>query len=125
MSNGTIIGTILNVTERGEYRTVLVQREAADDYERKHEDKTVLPFELTPYLFKRNGVAALLRPGRAVAVTYHLVGSLGKTGMRFLKAAIDSIESAGGASADEPGAAQTDPTGAAADGQAEDTALPF
>jgi hypothetical protein len=67
MSNGTIIGTILNVTERGEWRTVVIQREAADDYERKHEDKTVLPFELTPYLFKRNGVAALLRPGRSVA----------------------------------------------------------
>jgi hypothetical protein len=124
MSGATIIGTILNVTERGEYRTVLVQREAADDYERTHEDKTVLPFELTPYLFKRNGVAALLRPGRSVAVTYHLVGGLGKTGMRFLKAAIDSIEGVG-AAADEPGSVTTDPTGTAPDGQAESDSMPF
>jgi hypothetical protein len=120
-----MIGTIKEVTERGEYRTVLVQREAADDYERKHEEKTVLPFELTPYLFKRNGVAALLRQGRSVAVTYHLVGSLGKTGMRFLKAAIDSIEGVAGASADEPGAVTTDQTGAAPDGQTESDPLPF
>jgi hypothetical protein len=124
MSNGTIIGTILNVTERGEYRTVLVQREAEDDYERKHAEKTIIPFDLSPYLFKKSGVAGLLRVGTVVAVTFRLTGRE-YNGKRYLSAGIDSIESAGGASADEPGAVQTDPTGAAADGQAEDTALPF
>ena len=124
MSNGTIIGTILNVTERGEYRTVLVQREAADDYERKHEEKTVIPFDLSPYLFKKNGVAGLLKVGTVVAVTFRLTGRE-YNGKRYLSAGIDSIEGVAGASADEPGAVQTDPTGAAPDGQAEDSALPF
>jgi hypothetical protein len=123
MSNGTIIGTILNVTERGEYRTVLVQREAADKYEQEHAEKTVIPFDLSPYLFKKNGVAGLLRVGTVVAVTFRLTGRE-YNGKRYLSAAIDSIEGVG-VSADEPGAVTTDPTGAAPDGQAEDSALPF
>jgi hypothetical protein len=124
MSNGTIIGTILNVTERGEYRTVLVQREAADDYERKHADKTIIPFDMSPYLFKKNGVAGLLKVGTVVAVTFRLTGRE-YNGKRYLSAGIDSIEGGAGAAADEPGAVTTDPTGAAPDGQAEDSALPF
>jgi hypothetical protein len=74
VSNGTIIGTIRNVTERGEWRTVVIQREASDDYERKHEEKTVIPFDLSPYTFKKDGVADLLRVGSVVAVTYRLTG---------------------------------------------------
>ena len=124
MSNGTIIGTILEVTERGEWRTVVIQREAADDYERKHAEKTVIPFDLSPYLFKKNGVAGLLKVGTVVAVTFRLTGRE-YNGKRYLSAAIDSIEGVAGAAADEPGAVTTDPTGAAPDGQAEDSALPF
>jgi hypothetical protein len=123
MSNGTIIGTILNVTERGEYRTVLVQREAADKYEQEHADKTVIPFDLSPYLFKKNGVAGLLRVGTVVAVTFRLTGRE-YNGKRYLSAGIDSIEGVGAAD-DEPGAVMTDPTGAAPDGQAESDPLPF
>ena len=123
MSNGTIIGTILNVTERGEWRTVVIQREAADDYERKHADKTVIPFALSPYLFKKNGVAGLLKVGTVVAVTFRLTGREYNS-KRYLSADIDSIEGVG-ASADEPGAVTTDPTGASPDGQAESTDLPF
>jgi hypothetical protein len=142
MSNGTIIGTILNVTERGEYRTVLVQREAADKYEQEHADKTVIPFDLSPYLFKKNGVAGLLKVGTVVAVTFRLTGRE-YNGKRYLSAGIDSIEGVAGAAADVeqeqaeaesdaafvaagmPGAVTTDPTGAAPDGQAEDAPLPF
>jgi hypothetical protein len=124
MSNGTIIGTILNVTERGEYRTVLVQREAADKYEQEHADKTVIPFDLSPFLAKRSGVAGLLKVGTVVAVTFRLTGRE-YNGKRYLSACIDSIEGVAGASADEPGAVQTDPTGAAPDGQAESDPLPF
>jgi hypothetical protein len=123
MSGATIIGTILNVTERGEYRTVLVQREAADDYERKHADKTVIPFDLSPYLFKKNGVAGLLKVGTVVAVTFRLTGRE-YGGKRYLSAGIDSIEGVG-AVVTNTGAVQTDPTGAAPDGQAESTDLPF
>ena len=123
MSGATIIGTILEVTERGEWRTVLVQREAADDYERKHADKTVIPFDLSPYLAKRSGVAGLLKVGTVVAVTFRLTGRE-YNGKRYLSAGIDSIEGVG-AAADEPGAVTTDPTGAAPDGQAEDSGLPF
>jgi hypothetical protein len=123
MSNGTIIGTILNVTERGEWRTVVIQREAADDYERTHAEKTVIPFDLSPFLAKRSGVAGLLKVGTVVAVTFRLTGRE-YNGKRYLSAAIDSIEGVG-ASADEPGAVTTDLTGAAPDGQAEDDPMPF
>ena len=123
MSGATIIGTILEVTERGEYRTVVIQREAADDYERKHADKTVIPFDLSPYMAKRSGVAGLLKVGTVVAVTFRLTGRE-YNGKRYLSAGIDSIEGVG-ASADEPGAVQTDPTGAAPDGQAESDNMPF
>jgi len=124
MSNGTIIGTILEVSERGEWRTVVIQREAADDYERKHADKTVIPSDLSPFLAKRSGVAGLLRVGTVVAVTFRLTGRE-YNGKRYLSAAIDSIEGVAGAAADEPGAVTTDPTGAAPDGQSEDSGLPF
>jgi len=123
MSNGTIIGTILNVAERGEWRTVVIQREAADDYERKHEDKTVIPFDLSPYTFKKDGVAGLLRVGTVVAVTYRLTGRE-YNGKRYLSAGIDSIEGVG-AVVSEPGAVTTDTTGAEPDGQTEDAPLPF
>jgi hypothetical protein len=123
MSNGTIIGTILNVTERGEWRTIVIQREAADDYERTHAEKTVIPFDLSPFLAKRSGVAGLLRVGTVVAVTFRLTGRE-YNGKRYLSAGIDSIEVVG-ASADEPGAVTTDPTGAAPDGQAESDIMPF
>jgi len=59
-----------------------------------------------------------------VAVTFRLTGRE-YNGKRYLSAAIDSIESAGGVAADEPGAVQTDPTGAAPDGQAESDPMPF
>lgn len=95
MSNGTIIGTILNVEQRGEYRTVIIQREAADKYEREHADKTVIPFDLAPYLFKKTGVADMLRPGTIVAVTYRLTGRE-FNGKRYLSAGIESIEAVAG-----------------------------
>jgi hypothetical protein len=120
MSNGTMIGRVIGITERGTFKVLTVEREAANEYERKNPDKTVIPFDVSPFAQK---TLPTLRPGVTVAVSYSLVGSLWKE-RRFLSAAVDSVEVIG-ASADEPGEAQTDPTGAAADGQAEDTALPF
>jgi hypothetical protein len=124
MSNGTIIGTVISVTERGEWRTVIIRREAADEYERKHEEKTVIPFDMSPYIYKKTGVSGLMRVGTFVAVTFRLTGRE-YNGKRYLSACIDSIESAGGEADDAPGAVRTDPTGAAPDGKSEADPLPF
>jgi hypothetical protein len=124
MSNGNIIGTVIDVVERGEWRTVVVRREASDEYERKNPEKTVIPFDMSPYIYKRTGVSGLLRVGTMVAVTFRLTGRE-YNGRRYLSACIDSIESAGGEADDAPGAVKTDPTGAAPDGKSEADPLPF
>jgi hypothetical protein len=124
MSNGNIIGTVIDVAERGEWRTVIIQREASDEYERKNPEKTIIPMDMSPYIYKRTGVSGLLRVGTLVAVTFRLTGRE-YNGKRYLSACIDSIESAGGEADDAPGAVRTDPTGAAPDGKREEDPLPF
>jgi hypothetical protein len=115
-----MIGRVIGITERGTFKVLTVEREAANEYERKNPDKTVIPFDVSPFTAKK---LPTLRPGVTVAVSYSLVGSLWKE-RRFLSAAVDAVEVIG-AAADEPGAVTTDPTGAAPDGQAESTDLPF
>jgi hypothetical protein len=110
MSNTTMIGRVIGITERGTFKVLTVEREAANEYERKNPDKTVIPFDVSPFAQK---TLPKLRPGVTVAVSYSLVGSLWKE-RRFLSAAVESVEVIG-AAADEPGAVTTDPTGAAPD----------
>ena len=118
--SGQLLGTIHSITERGEWRTVLIQRDPADQYERDHADRTMIPFDLSPHTRKKVP-AGVLTGGVSVAVEYQLTGRE-YNGKRYLSAVIESIEAVGGA------VAEPDVESAGAAGVAPvivDEALPF
>ena len=125
MSNATIVGKFISLADRGSWKTLTIQRDAADDYEREHADKTIIPFDVSSYAAKK---LPELREGATVAVGYILRGSLWKE-RRYLSAAVESVDvisQPDGDTADEPGAAVSDPTGAADGGTVEEPeSLPF
>ena len=125
MSNATIVGKFISLADRGSWKTLTIQRDAADDYEREHADKTIIPFDVSSYAAKK---LPELREGATVAVAYILRGSLWKE-RRYLSAAVESVDvisQPDSDPADEPGAAASDPTGAADGGTVEEPeSLPF
>ena len=122
MSNATMVGSVVSLEDRGTWKTLLIQREAADDYERDHIDKTIIPFEISSYVAKN---LPELREGATVAVSYILRGSLWKE-RRYVAAAVAAVDVIEQPTEDKPGAVESDPTGAAAGGQVDDSeALPF
>jgi len=116
MSNATMVGSVVSLEDRGTWKTLTIQREANDDYERSHIDKTIIPFEISSYTAKN---LPELREGATVAVSYILRGSLWKE-RRYVAAAVESVEVIE-QPGEEPGAVESDPTGAAAGGQVDDS----
>ena len=92
---GTVIGTVERVTERGEYRTVLLRRPAVDEFERSHADKCLVPFDLTPFVRKKLPAGAL-DVGACVEVGFRLTGRE-YNGKQYLSAVIDWVEPVAGA----------------------------
>jgi len=94
-TENTIIGTVERVTERGEYRTVLLRRPAVDEFERARADKCLVPFDLTPFVRKKLPAGAL-DVGACVEVGFRLTGRE-YNGRQYLSAVLVWVEPVAGA----------------------------
>jgi hypothetical protein len=81
-----ITGRVLEVTSREAggrtYKTLILQREPSDDYERSHEDRVVIPLDVSPVA--KIGPEAM-SVGAVVEVEFRLTGRA-YNGRRYLSA---------------------------------------
>jgi hypothetical protein len=69
----TIIGRVVRYDERGEWHTLLIQRDPQSKWEGEHTDKLTFPVDIPPYVWKRLDDAAK-RKGAWVSVEFVVMG---------------------------------------------------
>ena len=84
----TITGRVVSyTTSRGEWKTLLLQREPLDKYEGEHEERLNIPLDVSPFAQKK----VFCSVGDWVEVTFRLTGREYQ-GKHYLSAGVDKAE---------------------------------
>lgn len=69
----TMLCRVIRYTERGEWHTLLVQREPANKYEGEHVERLIFPVDVSPFVHKKADAQAF-QSGAWVRINFSIMG---------------------------------------------------